>query len=49
MIEAGVISRAELAAIDREVIAAIQEASAFAKAAPLPTAADLTTDVYNSY
>ena len=49
VIEAGVISRAELAAIDREVIAAIQEASAFAKAAPLPTAADLTTDVYNSY
>ena len=49
VIEAGVISRAELAAIDREVIAAIQEASAFAKAAPLPTAADLTTDVYVSY
>ncbi len=49
VIEAGVISRAELASIDREVIAAIQEASAFAKAAPLPTAADLTTDVYVSY
>ena len=49
VIEAGVISRAELTSIDREVIAAIQEASAFAKAAPLPTAADLTTDVYVSY
>ena len=49
VIEAGVISRAELTSIDREVIAAIQEASAFAKAAPPPTAADLTTDVYVSY
>ncbi len=47
--EAGVISRAELDAIDREVVALIQEAVAFAKAAPLPTAADLTTDVYVSY
>jgi pyruvate dehydrogenase E1 component alpha subunit len=49
VIEAGVVSRADLDAIDREVIALIQEASAFAKAAPLPTAADLTTDVYVSY
>ena len=49
VIEAGVISRAELDAIDREVITLIQEATAFAKAAPLPTAADLMTDVYNSY
>ena len=47
--EAGVIRRAELEAIDREVVALIQEASAYAKAAPLPTAADLTTDVYVSY
>jgi TPP-dependent pyruvate/acetoin dehydrogenase alpha subunit len=47
--EAGVISRAELDAIDREVVAEIQEAVAFAKAAPLPTAADLLTDVYVSY
>lgn len=49
VIEAGVITRAELDHIDREVVAQIQEASAFAKAAPLPTAADLTTDVYVSY
>ena len=47
--EAGVISRAELVAIDREVIAQIEEATIYAKAAPLPTAADLTTDVYVSY
>ena len=49
VMEAGVISRSELDAIDREVVAEIQEASAFAKAAPLPTAADLTTDVYVNY
>ncbi len=47
--EAGVIRRNELDAIDREVVAEIQEAVAFAKSAPLPTAADLTTDVYVSY
>jgi pyruvate dehydrogenase E1 component alpha subunit len=47
--EAGVVSRGELDAIDREVVAEIQEAVAFAKSAPLPTAADLTTDVYVSY
>ena len=47
--ESGVIGRGELDAIDREVVAEIQEASAFAKASPLPTAADLTTDVYVSY
>jgi TPP-dependent pyruvate/acetoin dehydrogenase alpha subunit len=47
--EAGVISRPELDAIDREVVAEIQQAVAFAKAAPLPTAADLLTDVYVSY
>ena len=49
VMEAGVIGRGELDAIDREVVAEIQEASAFAKAAPLPTAADLTTDVYVNY
>ena len=49
VIEAGVVSRVDLDAIDREVITLIQEATAFAKAAPLPTAADLMTDVYNSY
>ena len=39
----------ELAAIDREVLGLIERAVAEAKAAPLPTAADLTTDVYVSY
>lgn len=47
--EAGVVSRGELDAIDREVVAQIQEAVASAKSAPLPTAADLLTDVYVSY
>ncbi len=47
--EAGVVSRGELDAIDREVVAQIQEAVASAKAAPLPTAADLLADVYVSY
>lgn len=47
--EAGVLSRGELDAIDRDVVAEIQQAVAFAKSAPLPTAADLTTDVYVSY
>ena len=47
--ESGVIGRGELDSIDREVVAQIQEASDFAKAAPLPTAADLLTDVYVSY
>ena len=47
--EAGVISRSEIDAIDKEVAAKIAESVDFAKAAPLPTAADLTTDVYVSY
>ncbi len=47
--EAGVVSRAELDAIDRKVAAEIEEAVVFAKAAPLPSAADLLTDVYVSY
>jgi TPP-dependent pyruvate/acetoin dehydrogenase alpha subunit len=49
VVEAGVIPRSELDAIDREVGRQIDEAVAFAKAAPLPTAADLTTDVYVNY
>ena len=49
VVEAGVIGRAELEAIDSTVSAEIAEALAFAKAAPLPTAADLTTDVYVKY
>ena len=46
---AGVISADELAPIDREALAVVEDAVARAKAAPLPTAADLTTDVYVSY
>jgi len=46
---AGVISVAELKAIDHEVLGVIENAVQQAKAAPLPTAADLTTDVYVSY
>src|SRR5262245_10273134 len=45
----GVISAAERQAIDHEVLDLIERAVTEAKAAPLPTAADLTTDVYVSY
>lgn len=47
--KAGVIDETTLAAIDQDVLAAIESAVQQAKAAPLPTAADLTTDVYVSY
>jgi pyruvate dehydrogenase E1 component alpha subunit len=40
---------AQLDAIDREVLELIEQAVTQAKAAPLPTDADLTTDVYISY
>jgi pyruvate dehydrogenase E1 component alpha subunit len=43
---AGVISAAELQAIDHDVLGLIERAVTQAKAAPLPTAADLLTDVY---
>lgn len=46
---AGVVTAAELKAIGDEVLAAIEDAVKQAKAAPLPTAADLTTDVYVTY
>lgn len=46
---AGVVSAAELKAIGDEVLAVIEDAVKQAKAAPLPTAADLTTDVYVTY
>ncbi|MDF2995579.1 MAG: acetoin dehydrogenase complex component alpha subunit [Xanthobacteraceae bacterium] len=46
---AGVISDAELGVIDREVAALIDDAVASAKAAPLPAARELTTDVYVAY
>jgi pyruvate dehydrogenase E1 component alpha subunit len=46
---AGVIKADELKAIDNEVLGLIETAVTEAKAAPLPTAADLTTDVYVRY
>ncbi|WP_043697859.1 thiamine pyrophosphate-dependent dehydrogenase E1 component subunit alpha [Tepidimonas taiwanensis] len=46
---AGVLTAAELQAIDREVLGLIERAVAEAKAAPLPTQADLLTDVYVTY
>ncbi len=49
VVEAGVIQRGELAAIDKEIVALIREALVYAKASDLPTAADLTNDVYVSY
>jgi pyruvate dehydrogenase E1 component alpha subunit len=49
ILEAGAVTRAELEAIDREALALVDGAAAFAKSAPAPAAADLTTDVYVSY
>jgi len=46
---AGVLNDAELQSVDKEVLALIEDAVAKAKAAPLPTGADLTTDVYVAY
>ena len=47
--EAGVVSAAEFAAIDKEVVALINDAVASAAVAPLPTLEDLTSDVYVTY
>jgi pyruvate dehydrogenase E1 component alpha subunit len=47
--EAGLLARAELDAVDREVMALIDSSVAAALAAPMPTEADLMTDVYVSY
>ncbi|WP_029000120.1 thiamine pyrophosphate-dependent dehydrogenase E1 component subunit alpha [Azohydromonas australica] len=46
---AGVLQAGELQAIDHEVLGLIEDAVKQAKAAPLPTAADLLTDVYVKY
>ena len=46
---AGVITQAELAPIDQEVLSLIERAVQEAKAAPQPIAADLLTDVYVTY
>lgn len=47
--EAGVLSTAELDAIDQEVGELIERSVQEAKAAPLPAVEELTTDVYVSY
>ena len=49
MAEDGVISAAELDAIDREVLGEIDAAVSAARAAPAPPESDLTSDVYISY
>ena len=49
ILEAGVVESGELARIDSEVADLIEDALESAKAAPLPSAAELTTDVYVSY
>ena len=49
MTETGELTRSDLDAIDAEVTALIDRAVEEAKAAPLPTEADLLTDVYVRY
>ena len=49
ILEAGVVETGELAVIDSEVADLIEDALEGAKAAPLPSAAELTTDVYVTY
>src|SRR5437773_3960743 len=49
LLEAGVVKRPELDAIDKEALAEIEAAVVAAKAAPLPSAKDLMTDVYVNY
>jgi acetoin:2,6-dichlorophenolindophenol oxidoreductase subunit alpha len=49
VISAGLISAAELEAIDKEVLALIEDSVVKAKAAPNPTEADLLTNVYVTY
>jgi pyruvate dehydrogenase E1 component alpha subunit len=47
--EAGVLTAAELDAVDAEALALIDQAVVEALAAPQPTEDDLLTDVYVSY
>jgi TPP-dependent pyruvate/acetoin dehydrogenase alpha subunit len=49
VIETGELARSDLDAVDAEVAAMIDKAVDEAKAAPLPTEADLLTDVYARY
>jgi pyruvate dehydrogenase E1 component alpha subunit len=47
--ETGELAQADLDAVDAEVAALIEEGTEAAKAAPMPTEADLLTDVYVRY
>ena len=49
VIEASLLKPDELDAVDADVKASIARAAAHAKAAPMPLAAALMTDVYNRY
>ncbi len=49
MIETGELTRSDLDAVDADVATMIERAVVEAKAAPLPTEADLLTDVYVRY
>jgi pyruvate dehydrogenase E1 component alpha subunit len=49
ILEAGVVTPAELQKIDKEAAQLIEEAAAFAKSTPSPAPAELLTDVYVSY
>ncbi len=42
-------AKARRTAIDKEIVALIEEAPVFAKASSLPAAADFVNDVYVSY
>jgi len=49
VIESSLLKPDELDAVDAEVKTSIARAAAYAKAAPMPPASALTTDVYNRY
>jgi len=49
VVEAGVIKQAELEAIDKDALKLIEDAVVTAKAAPMPAAGELLTDVYVAY
>ena len=49
VVDAGVVTKDEIAAIDKKVMQVIEDAVAAAKKAPAPTAKDLLTDVYVNY
>ncbi|NVN90137.1 MAG: thiamine pyrophosphate-dependent dehydrogenase E1 component subunit alpha [Desulfuromonadales bacterium] len=49
LVSAGIVTVGEIEAIDKEVLALIEDSVVKAKAAPKPTAADLLTGVYVTY